>query len=490
MYDNAHLKDEIVERMERLGKIGHWRWNVKDNQLFWSRGVYDIHGLDFKEYKPSVDVAIDAYIPEDRIIVEEALAYAIETKKDFKLEARIKRPDGEIRHVISQGECETSPDGELIAIYGVFQDITTLKLQEELYQLSAYGSNAAIWDWNVKTDDLRWAGRSAQVLGYALNGNLPDSTLEFFENFIHEDDRARLKQAFVNHFTKLEDINIEIRIKTQNDSYKWFVARAQAQFDSTGQAIRVCGSMSSIQALKTTQAKLENSNSDLENFASMAAHEIKSPIRSISSYLELIRYSQEELPEKTHEYIGKSIEIANETGKMIDELLEYASLQEATLNLNEMNTEKMVKLLIRNMKEDIKMTGAEITFDDISNVICDETKIKTVITNLLQNALKYGATQGPEISIETSQDNYFWQFSIKDNGRGMSEKDVKKAFTMFERADNTGGVKGTGIGLAICQRIIDLHQGEIWVESELDKGSTFHFTISKHLSPDTDTAHV
>ena len=283
---------------------------------------------------------------------------------------------------------------------------------------------------------------------------------------------------------------IEIRIKTQNDSYKWFVARAQAQFDSTGQAIRVCGSMSSIQALKTTQAKLENSNSDLENFASMAAHEIKSPIRSISSYLELIRYSQEELPEKTHEYIGKSIEIANETGKMIDELLEYASLQEATLNLNEMNTEKMVKLLIRNMKEDIKMTGAEITFDDISNVICDETKIKTVITNLLQNALKYGATQGPEISIETSQDNYFWQFSIKDNGRGMSEKDVKKAFTMFERADNTGGVKGTGIGLAICQRIIDLHQGEIWVESELDKGSTFHFTISKHLSPDTDTAHV
>ena len=482
MHDNAHLKDHIVERMERIGGIGHWRWSLEDDHLFWSKGVYDIHGLDEKNYTPNVETALEAYVPEDRIIVESALAYAVKNKETYKIEARIKRPDGEIRHVITQGECETGSNGDLIAVFGVIQDLTAVKQQEELYQLSALGSNSALWDWDIEEDSLRWAGRSAQVLGYALNENLPKSTLEFFDQLLHDDDRAVIKQAFINHFTKLDSFNIEIRVKGQDGAYEWFISRAQAQFNDHGKAIRVCGSMTSIQALKETQEKLENSNSDLENFACMAAHEIKSPIRSIASYLELMRLSQKELPETFQDYMNKSIAIANETSYMVDELLEYASLQDAKLNLSQMSTEKVTKLIIRSMKKETEETGATFSFGNLPMIICDEIKIKTVITNLIQNALKYRSEAAPQIHIDITENDYFWQYSVKDNGRGMSQKDIDKAFTMFERSDNIGAVKGTGIGLAICERIIDLHHGEIWIESEINKGSIFHFTISKMLN--------
>ena len=117
--------------MERLGKIGHWRWDIKNNSLFWSQGVYDIHGIDFEGYQPDVDAALDAYVTEDRGDVEELLTRAIENKEDFKFEKRIKRPNGEIRHVIAQGECEFCPEnGELISVFGVIQDITPIKQQE------------------------------------------------------------------------------------------------------------------------------------------------------------------------------------------------------------------------------------------------------------------------------------------------------------------------------------------------------------------------
>lgn len=483
MSQKEYIAEQVLKRMERLGNIGHWRWDIKNNELFWSQGVYDIHGLNFDDYTPDVDAALDAYLPEDRGDVEALLTKAIENNENFTFEKRIKRPDGEIRHVASQGECEFCPEsGELISVFGVLQDITPIKQQEELYELAALGSNSAIWDWDINSDKLRWAGRSAQVLGYASNQHLPKTTEEFFNTILHEDDREIVRQALVNQFTKLESFAVEVRIKNQHEGYEWFLCRAQAQFNNYGRAIRVCGSMSSIQEIKEIQSKLEHSNRDLENFASIAAHEIKSPVRTISNYLELIKLQQADLNEKLRDHIDSSIGIAIQANHMIDELLEYASLQDAELHLKNVNLERMTKLITREMKQEVKESGAKISFGSFVDVICDETRIKTVITNLIQNAIKYRSKKPPEIHIEMSESNNSWQFSVQDNGIGIPEEQEALIFEMFKRLDNAHSFEGTGIGLAICERIIFLHKGEIWAESEVGKGSTFHFTISKHLN--------
>lgn len=483
LQENTHIYEHFISRMERLGKSGHWRLDIINNEIRWSRGTYEIHGLDFENYTPSLDAALDAYLPEDRADVEEHLSRCIENNEDFTFEKRIKRPNGAIRHVAVQGECEFCPEtGKLISIFGVVQDITPIKQQEELYELSALGSNAAIWDWDVTTDELKWAGRSAKVLGHALNEQLPQTTEKFFETILHEDDREILKQSLVNHFTKLDDFGVEIRIKRYDGSYEWFLCRAQAQFNEYGKAIRVCGSMTSIQDLKEAQNKLEQSNIDLENFAYMAAHEIKAPIRNIASYLELMNFSEDELPKSLQPNIDKSIEIANKTGKMVDELLEYASLQDAELNLTEVNLDALTKLIVRSMKDDIKASNAKITLGNLPTITCDESKVISLITNLIQNALKYRSDETPEISIGAKENDHEWQYSVQDNGIGMQEDKIEQIFTMFTRLKTEDEVLGTGIGLNICNRIVDLHEGNIWAESELGKGSTFHFTISKYLS--------
>ncbi len=474
--------EHILMRMERLANIGHWRWDVNTNELYWSQGVYDIHGLDFDDYKPSFDAALDAYLPEDRDEIEKILTHAIENKEDFQFEKRIKRPSGEIRHVISQGECDfDEKTGELIALFGVFQDITPIKQQEQLYELSALASNAALWEWDITEDKLRWAGRSAKVLGYTSKNQLPKSTHSFFNNYIHEDDQSLIIESFVNHFTTSDKFNIELRVKDNDGNYLWFLARAQAEFDNYGKAIRACGSLTSIQKLKEIQAKLERSNDDLEHYASTAAHEIKTPIRSIATYLELIRMEQGDLSPKLQDYFDKTLDISNNAGRMVDELLTYALLQDAKLSLKSVNLDRITKLIIRSMKDEVKACNAEITCGNLPSIQADSQKIMILITNLIQNALKYKSDAPPVITINTEEKDDHWEYSITDNGIGIPEDEAHKIFNKFERLSNIGEVSGTGIGLSICQRIIDLHGGKIWATPYKDQGTTFTFTIPKDL---------
>lgn len=479
------FSERILQRIERLGDIGHWRWDIASESLFWSSGVYRIHGLEFNEYTPTIDAAIDAYLPEDRIDVEEAISLAIEKKESFNFEKRIKRPNGDVRHVVTNGECETGENGELVAIFGIIKDISALKQQEELYELAALGSSAALWDWDVKTDDLFWAGHSANILGYEENKDLPNTTKNFLEELVHPEDREKIRTTITNHFSNHDEFSMQVRIKNADDSYSWFASRAQAQFNEIGYATRVCGSFSSIQELKEAQKKLEKSNTDLQDFAYVAAHEIKSPLRGIASYLELIKMSGDDIAPKTmSEYMEKSLEIANDMSHMVDDLLEYASLKDAKLSFGEVNLDKTLKLILRTMKEEIKTNEATIDFGTFPTAICEEAKVKHIIVNLIQNALKYKSDKKPHITITSGENETHWTFSIKDNGLGMPADKIDTIFKMFERLGNTGDIKGTGIGLAICERIAHLHNGKIWAESEEGKGSNFHFTLSKNLKPD------
>jgi len=468
--------------MERLGNIGHWRLNITDNHMMWSEGIYEIHGINFEDYTPSLDAVLDAYIPQDRNDVEEQLAEAIENKTNFSFEKRIKRPSGEIRHIITQGECETDAGGKVTALFGFIQDITPIKLQEELYELSALGSNAALWNWDIAEDTLRWAGNSANILGYPSNESLPKSTKDFYGDILHPDDGKVLKNALINHFTKLDNLSVEIRIKHSNGHYEWFLTRAQAKFNDFGKAISVYGSMSSIQELKETQEKLEESNADLTDFASVAAHDLKAPLRSVSGFLELLKIEySDQLDEKAQDYIKTAVDGANDMTNMIEDLLEYASLKSNKLNLTTINLDTLVKLNIRQMKDTIKTTGANITLDTLPTLIGDEHKIKRLFINLIENAIKYRADRPLVIEIKHKETDNHHEFAIHDNGIGMPEDKIGTIFDMFTRLGHTQNISGTGIGLAICDRITELHQGQIWAESQMDKGSIFHFTLTKHL---------
>jgi len=482
--------ENILNRIERIADIGHWRWDVGSNTLFWSEGIFKIHGItDFEGFTPNVDAAIDAYLPEDRIDVENILTSALEAKEGFEFQKRIRRPNGDIRHVISQGECEIDENGKVVALHGILQDITPVKSQEELYELAAKGSSAALLDWDIDYDKIRWAGRSAEILGYDDNVFLPKDSDEFYYEFIHRKDVMALQVAFVEHFKTRETFSVDLRIKKQNGTFEWFTIRAQAQFDDNDRALRLCGSLTSIDDLKKaiedlseTKDQLEHSNKDLENFASIAAHDLKDPLRSISGYLDMLESEYSDtLNDQAREYIHHAASSANSLSAMVEDLLAYASMQSHNIQLQNIDLNKLIKLLIRNMKALIKEHDAKIEFEKLPNLVCDEHKITRLFANIIQNAIKYRAKESPVIEIEFKEHDDYLEVSIKDNGIGIPDNALDNVFDMFQRVNTHGEVSGTGIGLATCKRITELHDGKIWVDSKIGEGSTFFFTLSKHL---------
>lgn len=475
------LSSELVDRIERVAEAGHWRVDLENNELFWSDGVFMIHGLSPDSYKPEVISAIEAYVPEDREHVSACVERAIEEGLPYTFECRIQRPDGEIRHVISQGEAEKNKAGKVVAIFGVIKDLTHIKEQEQRFRLAALGSNSAMWDWDILNDKIYWAGRSYAVLGVKSNDDLPCQSTEFFETLVHKDDQEKLKKAFADHFGQKSEFYIELRVHRSEHEYMWVLARAQAQWNTNGQAIRISGSLTDINELKTMEQHLLRSNEDLNQFASIAAHDLQQPLRAISGFLTLLQDKYEDTFDETaQKYIAQSIKGAENMSALVTDLLEYSRLETDGLKPKKHNITEILNTTILSLQSLIEENGAMITMNEIPEIVCDGLKLQRVFYNLIENAIKYRSTDSPRINISATElPDGAWQFSVADNGVGIEEKNLEAIFLMFNRLHSRNIYKGTGVGLAICKKIIDLHNGQIHVESNTGKGSVFHFTIPR-----------
>ncbi|MGH1399327.1 MAG: sensor histidine kinase [Alphaproteobacteria bacterium] len=474
------LETKILDTVERIANIGHWQYDIANNTLFWSDEVYRIHGLNFDDYTPSVEAAIDAYLPEDQAHVEALLQQSIEKAESFDFQKRIRRPDGEVRFIHAQGECELDFDGSVTSIFGTIQDLTELRTQEELYELAALSSDAAIWDWDIREDTLNWTGNSGEILGYTNPKDLPKTTDRFFSTLVHPDDHERLKKAFATHFKNRKPFSINIRLSSDKQNYRWFASRAQAQWNQNERAIRMCGSLYDITPLKETQEKLKRSNDDLSQFATIAAHDLKAPLRAISGFLEILQLKYyNDLDEQAHEYIEYSVRGAEDMEKLIDNLLEYSGINAEGLKHNEIDIDDLLDRIINTIPNKSKNKHITIHRTPMPTIKCDEHKIKRVFHNLIENGIKYCDAAAPTIHIKHEETEKNWLFSVHDNGIGIDPDKHNEIFLMFRRLHTKQDYSGTGIGLAICKRIVELHGGAIWLSSKPGKGSTFFFTVPK-----------
>ncbi len=473
--------NDLLNRIEKLTSIGHWYLDLKHNELYWSEQVFIIHGLSPDYYTPHILTAIDAYVEEDRAYVRQCIESAIENAENYVFECRIKRVDGEIRSVMASGECETDENGKTIKIFGTIQDITEIKQEQERYELAITASNTAIWDWNTQSDEILWYGASCKVLGYPDNDALPETSKKFYNNLLHPDSQAILKKAFGQHFKTRNEFNLELQFKHGQNEYIWMLARGSAQWDNDGQAIRVIGALTQISEIKHTQAKLLRSNSDLEQFASIAAHDLQQPLRSISGFLELLetKYA-DKLDDQAKEYINHAIKGAQNMSELVADLLEYSRLETDGLKIASENPDTIVQNTLRHLLAAKEESGAKITFNNLPKTIsCDAFKMQRVFYNLIENAIKYRGESTPRINISCKESKTKWTFTLQDNGIGMREDKLEEIFQMFQRLHNKNKYKGTGIGLAICKKIVELHGGKIWAESVLGEGTSFHFTLPK-----------
>ncbi|MFB6226987.1 MAG: PAS domain S-box protein [Halobacteriales archaeon] len=232
------------------------------------------------------------------------------------------------------------------------------------------------------------------------------------------------------------------------------------------------------QALRETRAELEQSNEDLEQFAYVASHDLQEPLRTVSNYLQLLerRYG-DELDGDAEEFIEFAVDGAERMHEMIQALLEYSRVDTRGEPLRPTNLQSVYEKARRNLRVAIEESDATITADELPTVRGDENQLVQLFQNLLDNAIKYTGEAHPRVHISAERTDRGWLVTVEDDGIGMTPEETERVFQIFERLHGRESYSGTGIGLAVCHRIVDRHGGDIWIESERGDGATFFFTL-------------
>ena len=234
--------------------------------------------------------------------------------------------------------------------------------------------------------------------------------------------------------------------------------------------------------LVATQKRLEYSNKELEQYAHTTSHDLKQPIRTVNSFATLLRRNLEKrgvLDERSNEFLSFITKGTNNMLNLVTDLLAYAKLvasKEAPMKTMQLND--VVDKVLAGLKNQIDTNDVSIECDDLPNVDVVPTKIDQVFQNIISNAIKFKKKDEPlNIKILSENKNGHWELTIEDNGIGIDRSNQERIFAPFEKLHSQQEYEGSGIGLATCKKIIEMHKGKIWVESEKDKGTKFFFTL-------------
>jgi PAS domain S-box-containing protein len=233
--------------------------------------------------------------------------------------------------------------------------------------------------------------------------------------------------------------------------------------------------------LESLTEKLQNSNQELENFAYVASHDLQEPLRMVASYVQLLeRRYRDKLDSDGQEFMDYAVDGATRMKALIESLLLYSRVQTRAKELEPIDSEEVLQKVLLSLHPLIAENEAEITHDSLPEVMADKNQLGLVFQNLIENGIKFRKEdQPPKIHISAAEEDEYVKFSVSDNGIGIEERYHERIFRMFQRLHTRTERSGTGIGLAICKRIVERHGGRIWLEPALGQGTTFYFTIPR-----------
>ncbi len=390
--------------------------------------------------------------------------------------------------------------GDLNAKMAAIIDITThtnaqldFKKMNEKYQFLTEETFDAIWDWDLATGHLKWNEGAKKMF------DIEDSTVleqpGWWSHHLHPDDKKRVEQKLkthlMDHTANWQD---EYRFKTKKGSYKYISDRGYLVFDDNKHPIRMLGAMQDITQVREHEATLQRlnnslekrakelaeSNEELERFAYVASHDLQEPLRMVTSFLQLLEKKyKNKLDQKAQEYINYAVDGAERMKKLILDLLEYSRVNTATIEKENVNLNEILQDIQFIYKNVLAADNGKIYYDKLPVVKGNKTQILQLFQNLVGNAIKYRSKEPPVIKISCEEELTFYKFAIADNGIGIDSRFYKKIFIIFQRLHTREQYSGTGIGLAICKKIIDKHGGKLWLSSMPGQGSTFYLTLPK-----------
>lgn len=323
---------------------------------------------------------------------------------------------------------------------------------------------------------------------YAWRSFAP-SDLSVWAQIVHPDDYDNDNRVWRQAIATGEPMVFQHRFRRADGEYRWHLTRVHAMRDAEGKISMWIGSNTDIHEQKEKENDLRRANEDLQQFAYSASHDLQEPIRNVAVYSEIIakRYAAA-LDADGRQFLGFLTEGGRRLATLINDLLAYTRAGVVESTTANAASSQVLQGVMSNLAEAIRETGATITHDPLPDVCMAESHLQQVLQNLISNALKYRKEEPPRIHIAAIQQGATVRFSVQDNGIGIDPQYKEKIFGVFKRLHRDQKYSGTGIGLAICQRVVERYGGRIWVESAPGQGATFYFTIPEYIAGSQATA--
>jgi PAS domain S-box-containing protein len=338
-----------------------------------------------------------------------------------------------------------------------------------------------------------------------------ESQGEGWAKVLHPDDLERTLARWAHSLRTGQPYQIEYRLRSASDGrYRWFLAQGLPMTGEAGRIVRWFGTCTDIddrkraeealraseEQLKAINATLEQrvaertatverqaeeltrSNADLQQFAYVASHDLQEPLRMVASYLELLaRRYRGQLDAKADKYIAYAMDGATRMQALIQDLLTLSRVGTHAKPTEPTDSGAVVDQVCADLREAIKAKGAAVTREPLPTVWVDRIQLGQVFQNLIGNALKFCDQEAPRVHVGARRDGADWVFSVRDNGIGIAAEDAGRIFLVFQRLHTRAQYPGTGIGLAICKKVVERHGGRIWVEPRPGQGSVFFFAL-------------
>ena len=488
--------------------VGIWEWNIVTNKIRWDAQMFRIYGIPrtddgFVEYNTWSGAVLPEDLPQQEQLLHETTRRGGHGYREF----RIRRvDDGKHRFIQAVDTVRLNIDGKAEWVVGTNLDITERKLTEAALQESearfrTMANSIPQLAWIARPDGfITWYNRR----WYEYTGKTPEQMEGWGWQSVHAP--AVLHQVTANWQNAIDarkTFDMEFPLRRADGTFRRFLTRVEPSKDAEGRVLHWFGTNTDVEDLKQAEEKaqllnteleqrvkdrttqLEAANKELEAFSYSVSHDLRTPLRAVDGFSQAVLEDfGPQLPEEGRRQLKVIRESAQRMGALIDDLLKFARLNRQELKMQEIDTGKLVRDALDELGSPWRDRLVEVRSGKLPTSFGDPVLLKQVWLNLLSNALKYtGKRDRAEIEVGCTKTNGANTFFVRDNGTGFDMRYADKLFGVFQRLHRAEDFEGTGVGLAIVQRVIHRHGGRVWADAAVDRGATFYFNLEKEKTP-------